>query len=501
MKKKMTRTAVMMIACLLAITFLSVTSLATVPEDVQTDEQHCSEDNSLLNYVPESPATCTVDGTAAHYVCRTCGQKYDSELIPFTEMSHLTIPAHHTPGEVVGEPVIIPATCQEPGSKTLKVKCTVCENEYEITETIPVINHDLELVPAKDATCETPGNQEYYVCKNCKEWFLTDEVLVEDHNSLIIPAKGHTAGTAVTEHETMATAQQEGCYESVIYCTVCGKEISRTKETLPKLNSATSSGEDAARAAAEAARAEAEAARAAAEAAAAGNIPFEPATISPAEQPTRPASAPVPVPAPMRPEYAPMRPEVPVSPVATPAKPTAVNYSVDRIEDVDAFVDSIIADISADGKALSVDSDTLKAVINGVNVSDPTQEPMSVEEAVKALEKGFKTYHGNGNEEKDMDIDLTEYHFLCALEYLKLQKKQTTDSNGKPLPFVIEMDCTALFDLKAENIENTMMMVYDPASGETALIQLDEDCVDVSKRVPKLKVTLPFPGLYTFIQK
>ena len=312
-------------------------------------------------------------------------------------------------------------------------------------------------------------------------------VPVEDPESVIIPAKGHTAGTAVTEHETMATAQQEGCYETVIYCTVCGKEISRTKETLPKLNPAPDPGADAA--------------RAAAEAAAAGSIPFEPATISPAEQPTRPASAPVPVPAPMRPEYAPMRPEVPVSPVATPAKPTAVNYSVDRIEDVDAFVDSIIADISADGKALSVDPDTLKAVINGVNVSDPTQEPMSVKEVVKALEKGFKTYRGNGNKEKDMDIDLSEYHFLCALEYLKLQKKQTTDSKGKPLPFVIEMDCTALFDLKAEEIENTMMMVYDPASGETALIQLDEEFLDISKRVPKLKVTLPFPGLYTFIQK
>ena len=46
-----------------------------------------------------------------------------------------------------------------------------------------------------------------------------------------------------------------------------------------------------------------------------------------------------------------------------------------------------------------------------------------------------------------------------------------------------------------------MMLVYDPASGETALIQLDDTCLNTSKNPPELKVTLPFPGLFTFIQK
>ncbi|MCD8105668.1 MAG: hypothetical protein LUF35_11900 [Lachnospiraceae bacterium] len=38
---------------------------------------------------------------------------------------------------------------------------------------------------------------------------------------------GHTSGEAVKKNEVAATCTTDGSYDSVVYCTVCGAEISR----------------------------------------------------------------------------------------------------------------------------------------------------------------------------------------------------------------------------------------------------------------------------------
>lgn len=43
----------------------------------------------------------------------------------------------------------------------------------------------------------------------------------------------HTSGTAEKENETAATCTTAGSYDSVVYCTDCGEELSRTQETEP----------------------------------------------------------------------------------------------------------------------------------------------------------------------------------------------------------------------------------------------------------------------------
>jgi hypothetical protein len=43
----------------------------------------------------------------------------------------------------------------------------------------------------------------------------------------------HTSASAVKENVTESTCEQEGSYESVVYCSVCGEELSRTEETVP----------------------------------------------------------------------------------------------------------------------------------------------------------------------------------------------------------------------------------------------------------------------------
>ncbi|MCD7868906.1 MAG: leucine-rich repeat protein, partial [Clostridiales bacterium] len=47
-----------------------------------------------------------------------------------------------------------------------------------------------------------------------------------------IEATGHTAGEAVKENEVAATCSTEGSYDSVVYCSVCGEEISRETVTV-----------------------------------------------------------------------------------------------------------------------------------------------------------------------------------------------------------------------------------------------------------------------------
>lgn len=57
------------------------------------------------------------------------------------------------------------------------------------------VTHTLTAVPAKDATCTAAGNEEYWVCSACGTWFSDEsgEHEITDHNSVVIPATGHTA--------------------------------------------------------------------------------------------------------------------------------------------------------------------------------------------------------------------------------------------------------------------------------------------------------------------
>ena len=78
----------------------------------------------------------------------------------------VTVNNGHTGGE---------ATC------TAKAVCEVCGEEYgELDST----NHNLEKIPAKDATVTATGNKEYWHCKDCGKYFAdekgTDEIAFDD---------------------------------------------------------------------------------------------------------------------------------------------------------------------------------------------------------------------------------------------------------------------------------------------------------------------------------
>ena len=72
-----------------------------------------------------------------------------------------------------------------------------------------------------DPTCTADGSTTY-TCSKCGRSY-----------SETIPAAGHTAGDAVTENTVAATCTTGGCYDTVVSCTVCGTEVSRTTTTVP----------------------------------------------------------------------------------------------------------------------------------------------------------------------------------------------------------------------------------------------------------------------------
>ena len=121
-----------------------------------------------------------------------------------------------------GEPDPAP-TCTEPGRRLDRCKnCDYCE-----TVVIPAKGHAEVVDPAKAPTCTATGLTEGKHCSACNTVLVAQEV---------VKAKGHTPGEPVKEKEVAPTEEAEGSYEAVVYCTVCGAELSREKKTVQKLS-------------------------------------------------------------------------------------------------------------------------------------------------------------------------------------------------------------------------------------------------------------------------
>ncbi|MCD8117860.1 MAG: hypothetical protein LUE21_12295, partial [Oscillospiraceae bacterium] len=133
----------------------------------------------------------------------------------------LVIPATgHTYVAVVTEP-----TCTEGGYTTYT--CSVCGDSYTGDETEATGHTESEAVTENEvaATCTEDGSYDSVVyCTVCGEELSRDTVTVD--------ATGHTAGEAVTENEVAATCTADGSYDTVVYCTVCDEELSRVTTTV-----------------------------------------------------------------------------------------------------------------------------------------------------------------------------------------------------------------------------------------------------------------------------
>lgn len=118
---------------------------------------------------------------------------------------------------------LVDPTCDAEGYT--EYKCTRCGESYK-GDFVTCLGHEWnEGVIIKDANCGTDGSI-VYTC-------LRDESHTKTE---VIPATGnHKPKDAVKENNKDSSYTAAGSYESVVYCSVCGAEISRKIVTIPKL--------------------------------------------------------------------------------------------------------------------------------------------------------------------------------------------------------------------------------------------------------------------------
>ena len=165
----------------------------------------------------ETESTCKVAGTYDEVVyCSVCNE----ELSRVQKTKEL---AKHTPGEATRENEVA-ATEESEGSYDEVVKCTVCGEELSRThKTIPALSHTHSYKSVyTEPTCTENGYTTYTCVKGDDTYVVYDDPAT---------TKGHKEAAAVRENETESTCKVAGTYDEVVYCSVCGAEISRVQKT------------------------------------------------------------------------------------------------------------------------------------------------------------------------------------------------------------------------------------------------------------------------------
>ena len=113
-------------------------------------------------------------------------------------------------------------TCSVTGYEKYECACG-----YEETIELEAAGHDYE-ASVTYPTCTTGGYTTYTCSKaDCDKG--KNYTYVGD----LVPALGHSPKAAVKENVTAEDCGHDGYYEDVVYCSVCGEELSRTPVTVP----------------------------------------------------------------------------------------------------------------------------------------------------------------------------------------------------------------------------------------------------------------------------
>ncbi len=156
-------------------------------EGVQATTKVTVNFNHALEKTEEVPATCAAEGTKAYWTCKDCGKMF-ADAEGKTEIT---------------APETIPVSTTHTGTLSK-------------TEAVP-------------ATCKADGTEAYWTCSVCGKMYSD----AEGKNEITAPVTiskttvEHTPGTPVQENVVPATCDQDGGYDEVVYCTVCGKELER----------------------------------------------------------------------------------------------------------------------------------------------------------------------------------------------------------------------------------------------------------------------------------
>ncbi len=186
-----------------------------------TEGKHCSvcdeilveqEEVSALGhkyYSDYAPPTCIQTGKITT-VCSVCGDVFTEQEIPATG---------HT--EVIEEAV--EPDCTNEGLTEGRY-CSVCGDVILTQEKVPALGHTEVIEEAVAPDCVNTGLTEGRYCQVCGEILISQEE---------IPASGHIHGEPVVENMIQPSGGNDGSYELVVYCTVCGLKLSWEKIKVP----------------------------------------------------------------------------------------------------------------------------------------------------------------------------------------------------------------------------------------------------------------------------
>lgn len=176
--------------------------------------------HSFKNYVEQEDgvkATCTEDGKTASKIAECdngCGETSTKAGETIPKLGHSIKDAEAVYTDVVS------ATCTAAGSHTENFYCTECGALAKTEKKVDNAKGHAwpeNFTVTRPATCTVAGTQ-VKKCETCQQVLATEGIA-------IVP---HTLAAAVRENEVDSTCAQEGSYDSVVYCSVCKQEQSRT---------------------------------------------------------------------------------------------------------------------------------------------------------------------------------------------------------------------------------------------------------------------------------
>ena len=178
------------------------------------------------------PSTCTERG----YTQKTCTVCGDSTINYVVALGHsfgstweCAEEGHYHVCTVCGERD--KAVAHVPGAPATEENAQVCEEcGYVIVPQLAHQHKNMNHYVENEADCTHSGNKEYYVC-SCGKWFLDAEgkLLITDHTSVIIDAKGHT--NEVIDY-LAPTCTEEG-HTAGVKCSVCNALLRGNIEIAP----------------------------------------------------------------------------------------------------------------------------------------------------------------------------------------------------------------------------------------------------------------------------
>ena len=194
-------------------------------------DSHNNGAHKSIQRVNEVKPTCTSEGTKAYYLCNDCGKMFsDSEgKTVITQVEKLDKTDHS-----LTHYDATPSGCENVGNREFDY-CSICKKLFvEIDGEMSEATEAMIIIPRH----HEPGEekQENVVAPSCTEEGTYDRVIRCEVCGILISstpgtleAKGHTAGEPVKENEVPATCIAKGTYDEVVYCSECGEELSRVQ--------------------------------------------------------------------------------------------------------------------------------------------------------------------------------------------------------------------------------------------------------------------------------